>query len=80
MPTYSLNRLPFHLRWHVTLVMVLTLFKPGIVTTEAIRRVRDLGDAQITQLINEGTAGVVFEHASCWQSTSPARVASFGFS
>ena len=54
MPTYSLKRLPSHLRWHVTLVMVLTLFKPGIVTTEAIRRVRDLGDAQIAQLINEG--------------------------
>ena len=54
MPTYSLNRLPFRLRWHVTLVMVLTLFKPGIVTAEAIRRVRDVGDAQIAQLINEG--------------------------
>ena len=53
-PTYSLNRLPSHLRWHVTLVMVLTLFKPGIVTAEAIRRVRDVGDAQIAQLINEG--------------------------
>jgi hypothetical protein len=38
----------------VTLVMVLTLFTPGIVTAEAIRRVRDVGDAQIAQLINEG--------------------------
>jgi hypothetical protein len=53
-PTYSLNRRLSHLRWHVTLVMVLTLFKPGIVTAEAIRRVRDVGDAQIAQLINEG--------------------------
>ena len=54
MPTYSLNRRPSHLRWHVTLVMVLTLFTPGIVTAEAIPRVRDVGDAQIAQLINEG--------------------------
>ena len=54
MPTYSLKRLPSDLRWHVTLVMVLALFKPGIVTAETVRRVRDLGDAQIAQLINEG--------------------------
>ena len=53
-PTYSLNRLPSHLRWHMTLVMVLTLFKPAIATAEGIRRVRDVGDAQIAQLINEG--------------------------
>ena len=52
--TYSLNRLPSHLRWHMTLVMVLTLFNSDIVTAEAIRRVRDVGDAQIAQLINEG--------------------------
>jgi hypothetical protein len=38
----------------MTLVMVLTLFKPGVVTAEAIRRVRDLGDARIAQLITEG--------------------------
>lgn len=54
MPSYSVNRLHSRLRWHVTLVVVLTLFKPDIVTLEALRRVRDLGDAQIAHLINEG--------------------------
>jgi hypothetical protein len=51
---YSLKGRPSRLRWQVTLVMVLTLFKPGVVTADAIRRVRDLGDARIAQLINEG--------------------------
>ena len=67
MPTYSLNRLPSRLRWHVTLVMMLTLFEPGIATAEAVRRVRDVGDAQIAQLINEGI------HMSLPRAGNPGR-------
>ena len=55
MTTHFPNRRHPLLSGPAALVMTLTLFQPANVTAETMRRVRDLGDTQIAQLIEEGT-------------------------